>query len=389
MVSVLMCTYNREKFLARAIDSVLNQTYKDLEFIIVDDGSTDGSEALVRSYVDPRIRYLKLEQNSFYCYAANCGLGYCKGDYVAFINSDDEWLQEKLERQVHFLENHREYGACFSAAYLFDNEGKDVTDENPGMRDTFARQYASQKECLRFFFERGNSLCHPSALVRKDVLDQVGGFNLMYCQTADYELWVRIVSRVPVYVTDERLLWFRWDMKAKSQVSSHTIEHTVRTYNEQSLIRRDLLDRLTDEQVTEYFREDFRRQDSASHLEVEFERCFLLMKSYEWMEYPMAVAMERLERVLNLPGAMDVLRDHFQINIFDIYARNKAHLYLDPWKKAEEERQQNIIARQQEQIEYWKRQSARWKRQAFEYADSTSWKLTEPLRRLGRKLILK
>ena len=86
MVSVLMCTYNRRFCLKQAIDSVLCQTYPDFEFVIVDDGSTDGTEELIKSYQDPRIRYFKLDQNSFYCYAANQGLDHCQGDYVAFMH---------------------------------------------------------------------------------------------------------------------------------------------------------------------------------------------------------------------------------------------------------------------------------------------------------------
>ena len=101
MISVLMSTYNRAAYIKRAIDSVLAQTYKDFELIIVDDGSTDNTGEIIESYQDERIIYLPLAQNSFYCYAANYGLKKCKGDYVAFINSDDEWMPEKLEKQIH------------------------------------------------------------------------------------------------------------------------------------------------------------------------------------------------------------------------------------------------------------------------------------------------
>ena len=102
-----MCTYNRRFCLKQAIDSVLCQTYPDFEFVIVDDGSTDGTEELIKSYQDPRIRYFKLNRNSFYCYAANQGLGHCQGDYVAFMNSDDAWLPDKLEKQVSVMEQNR------------------------------------------------------------------------------------------------------------------------------------------------------------------------------------------------------------------------------------------------------------------------------------------
>lgn len=379
MVSVLMCTYNREPYLRRAINSVLGQTYEDLEFIIVDDGSIDGSEALVKSYSDVRIHYMRQEENMFYCYAANYGLKHCKGDYIAFMNSDDEWLPEKLEKQVSFMESNPEYGACFSAAFLMDDEGRDVTDECPDMRDTFARQFYSQKDCMRFFFRHGNSLCHPSAMVRKEVFKKVGGFHLMYCQLADFELWVRIVSRFPIYVMPDRLLRYRWDVREKNQVSSATVEHLVRSYNQQVLIGRDLLEWLTDEQLTEYFAEDFVNAGSSSHLELEFERCFLLMNCNGGMEYPKAIGMDRLCRVLNREGAMEVLRTHFGMSIFEIYEMQKEHIYPDPWKKKEYEMQQDRIAGLKEE-------NRRLKGLVSEYAGSTSWKLTEPLRRLGRRV---
>ena len=127
MVSVLMCTYNRRFCLKQAIDSVLCQTYPDFEFVIVDDGSTDGTEELIKSYQDPRIRYFKLDQNSFYCYAANQGLGHCQGDYVAFMNSDDAWLPDKLEKQVSVMEQNRMLGACFTRVYLVDESGNDLS----------------------------------------------------------------------------------------------------------------------------------------------------------------------------------------------------------------------------------------------------------------------
>ena len=137
MVSVLMCTYNRRFCLKQAIDSVLCQTYPDFEFVIVDDGSTDGTEELIKSYQDPRIRYFKLNRNSFYCYAANQGLDHCQGDYVAFMNSDDAWLPDKLEKQVTVMEEDRMLGACFTRVYLVDESGNDLSEECRDMAELF------------------------------------------------------------------------------------------------------------------------------------------------------------------------------------------------------------------------------------------------------------
>ena len=110
-----MCTYNREQYLKRAIDSVIAQTYTDWDMIIVDDGSTDNTKQLVSYYADPRIQYIKMDKNRFYCYAANHGLEQCRGDYVAFQNSDDEWLPDKLEKQMRFMEEHPELAPVYGS----------------------------------------------------------------------------------------------------------------------------------------------------------------------------------------------------------------------------------------------------------------------------------
>lgn len=419
MISVLMCTYNREEYLRRAIDSVLNQTYGDLEFIIVDDGSTDGSESLIKEYKDDRIRYYPLERNSYYCYAANYGLQYCSGQYVAFMNSDDIWLPNKLEKQIDFMESHKDYGACFSAVALIDDQEQDVTDECWQMRDLFARQYASQKDCLSFLLKYGNSLCHPSALVRKELLNKVGTFNLMYCQLADYDLWIRIVSETPIHVLEERLVQFRWDMKKKDQISIATKENSVRAFNEQILIRKQLVERLTDEKFLRFFGDQFKNSKSASHLELEFERAFLLEECMSEAPGLKVLGIEKLEQVMRQPGAMETLRGHFGMDIFDLYCWNKEHIYKDPWLMAEFteleqtiRHQGNLMKQMQQQmneksqqIDEKNQQIGERNRQISEkdrqigilstqveqqgqlievYANSTSWKVTEPLRKLMR-----
>lgn len=377
MVSVLMCTYNRAYCLRQAIDSVLNQTYTNFEFIIVDDGSTDETEALIKLYTDSRIKYLQMEQNSFYCYAANYGLQHCKGEYIAFINSDDEWMPDKLEKQVEFLTKNKKYGACFSAVYLMDADGNDVTAENRQMRDLFAQKYNSQKECLQHFLSKGNTLCHPSALVRKSILDQIGGFNLMYCQVADLDLWIRIVTVAPIYVFDERLMRFRWDIRKNNQVSSATRENTVRTFNEQMMIRKDLVERLSDDQFIKFFGEKFKNKLSRSHLEIEFEKAFLLAECLGEVPELKILGIYKLEQVLRMPGAMDVLRNHFGMRIHDVYEWNKAHMYNELWLAEErnekyEEQKRQLIEKHRMEIE--------------EYENSKSWKITAPLRNIARRL---
>lgn len=383
MVSVLMSTYNRANYLRRAMDSVLNQTYQDIEFVIVDDGSTDGSRELIESYDDERIKFIPLERNSYYCFAANYGLKSCMGQYIAFMNSDDIWLPEKLEKQVAFLEQNPEYGACFSDVYLIDNDGNDITDKPTQMRGTFSQKNRTQKEWLEYLLCQRNVLCHPSALVRKDVLDQVGGFNLLFCQLADYDLWIRIVAETPIHVFQEKLIKFRWDIDGQNQISSATEGKVARDYNERLIIRRESVERLTDEQFKKFFGDRFKNPDSTTHLEIEFEKAFFLAECMEEAPNWKILGMDKLEKVLRLPEAVETLRNHFGMDIFEIYEWNKTYMYRDPLILDICEQQKRTIEWQEER---YRQEVEAHRKQVDEFLNSTSWKMTAPLRRLMGKL---
>ena len=393
-----MCTYNREHLLKYAMDSVLNQTYQNLEFIIIDDGSTDGTKELIKSYRDERIRYFKMERNSYYCYAANYGLEKCQGKYIAFMNSDDIWNLDKLEKQVNFMEEHKEYGACFSSVILIDNEGNDVTDECPDMRDLFGKQFETQKERFHYLFKCRNCLCHPSALVRKDLMDELGGFNLMYCQTADYDLWLRMMIEKPVYVFQEPLIQFRWDVKAKEQISCATPGNVIRTFNEQVMIQKRLMEMISDEKFVKFFGSQFKNKNSASKIELEFEKAFILAESIGDAPDLKVLAIEKLEETMRSPKALDILREHFHMDIFEVYNWNKEHMYMSKWLLKEiddiqltanhQKNLKNVLEEQKAELlkkaEEQERLISYYQNVIREYENSTSWKVTKPLREFMR-----
>ncbi len=119
MISVVIPTYNRRKLLERALDSVLAQTCTDIEVLVVDDLSDDGTEEYLKNHPDKRVRYLRLEEKGGACVARNTGIMNAKGDYIAFQDSDDEWLPEKLEKQLTFLQkNDADVVFCTCARYL-------------------------------------------------------------------------------------------------------------------------------------------------------------------------------------------------------------------------------------------------------------------------------
>lgn len=103
MISVIIPTFNRAKTIQRAVNSVLKQTYKDIEVIIIDDGSTDNTEDIIKEINNSKIKYIKLDKNYGACYARNVGINMAKGEYLTFQDSDDEWVEEKLQLQLNNL----------------------------------------------------------------------------------------------------------------------------------------------------------------------------------------------------------------------------------------------------------------------------------------------
>ena len=179
-VSVLIASYNHEKYIGYAIQSVLGQTYQDFEIVIVDDGSKDNSVEVIRSFTDPRIRLICFEQNQGACTAAKRLLQEAKGEYIAILNSDDAFLPEKLAKQVDFLDKNDKYGAVFSYAQIIDEAGEIFTDENHFYSKIFVQENKSRHEWLRYFFYNGNCLCHPSIMIRSECYESVGFYDERY-----------------------------------------------------------------------------------------------------------------------------------------------------------------------------------------------------------------
>ncbi|MBC7228963.1 MAG: glycosyltransferase [Actinobacteria bacterium] len=124
LVSVILPTYNRAPSLARAIESVLNQSYGEIEVLVVDDGSVDGTMGLIRGFDDPRLRYFRLERNAGAAHARNVGLRSARGEYIAFQDSDDEWMPDKLHRQLRALEDHPEAAVAYTDMIWVSDDGR-------------------------------------------------------------------------------------------------------------------------------------------------------------------------------------------------------------------------------------------------------------------------
>lgn len=188
LVSCIITTYNREIFvLQRAIDSVLNQTHDNLELIIVNDSPENihlskQIKDLIESYANSKLTYLELPKNSGACFARNKGAELAKGDYLAFLDDDDEWLPTKLEKQLELFTD--EVGIVYCDNYIIQNGKRKYHQQiNPNhYNDDF-------KEILRGNFIGGVSF----PLLRKDIFWNVGGFDINFPSQQDTDLYIRII----------------------------------------------------------------------------------------------------------------------------------------------------------------------------------------------------
>lgn len=208
-VSVLMTSYNHERYVAEAVQSVLDQTFQDFEFIIIDDGSRDSTPQALRDFADPRINFTALAENSGACSAMNRCVREARGEFVAVINSDDAWEPERLARQVAFLDAHCEIGAVFSYVTAIDEASRPYEADTHYYTRLFDQPNRSRHEWLRHFFFWDNCLCHPSLLIRRECYENLGLYDERLAQLPDMDFWIRLCGRYSIYILPERLVRFR------------------------------------------------------------------------------------------------------------------------------------------------------------------------------------
>jgi glycosyltransferase involved in cell wall biosynthesis len=197
-VSVIIPTYNRARLLERAIRSVLNQTYQDFEIIVVDDVSTDSTKEVVESFNDERIRYIQHEKNRGEAAARNTGIKSASGKYIASHDSDDEWLPEKLGRQVRILENSpREVGVIYTGFWRIKGNGKIYIPPS----EVTKREGDIHKELLK-----GNFVGTPTTLIKRECFKTVGMFDERLFHLVDWEMWIRISKCYEFKYVDEPLV---------------------------------------------------------------------------------------------------------------------------------------------------------------------------------------
>ena len=187
-VSVIIPTYNRAHLIERAIKSVLNQTYQDFELIIIDDGSTDNTNEVLKKYIesDNRIQYIRHKINKGGSAARNTGIKNSVGKYIAFLDSDDEWLPEKLMEQLNvFKDESYEIGAVYSGFQYIDIKGNHKGRQHIPKSEGYIYDDLLTKNCV------GSA---STILIKKECLDQVELFDETLPSCQDWDMWIKIAK---------------------------------------------------------------------------------------------------------------------------------------------------------------------------------------------------
>jgi glycosyltransferase involved in cell wall biosynthesis len=206
LISIIIASYNHAPYVVTAVTSVLQQDLTDIEVIVVDDGSDDGTPDIVEKIKDTRLSLIRLNQNRR-IHPRNLGLRLSSGRYIAFQNSDDEWLPDKLSAQIKVLEKNRNVVACFTGVKLIDENGKQLSGSFA--EGAFTTNNRKNTAWLRYFFDAGNCLCLPSAIVRRSDINSVGQFRSSLIQLSDLDLWVRLAAVGDFHIIDTRLTRMR------------------------------------------------------------------------------------------------------------------------------------------------------------------------------------
>ncbi len=220
VVSVLMPVYNGERYLKEAIESILNQTFRDFEFIIIDGGSTDGSPAMLASYQQKNDRiHVYYQENQRLAASLNMGCQLARGKYIARMDADDVSLPERLAKQVNYLEANPDIGVVGTWVQVIAENGKPSS----------IWRLPTAPFMIRWSLSFGNIIVHSSVMMRRDVIAQLGFYRMEALQAEDYDLWARASLATRVANMPEVLIRYRlWEGGATSRRPKENEQYAAR-----------------------------------------------------------------------------------------------------------------------------------------------------------------
>lgn len=275
-ITVLLPVYNCELYVQTAVESILNQTFTDFEFLIIDDASTDATVSIIKKIDDSRIQLIQKPVNSGYTNSLNSGLKLAKGEYIARMDGDDISYPERFAQQLAYLEAHPEVVVCGTNYKIVGNDKQIRLPENG--------------ESIKIGLLWGNCVCHPSVMIRKKLLDD---YSIQYDATKepaeDYDMWVRLLSLGKLYNLKEVLLEYR---VYGNQVSRKRAEEQKKNDVQVKFKMFQYLEVQWDEAEHEFLERNFRKTDVIDFKDI---------KIFKQVQYKLDVA-NTAKRFFELKG---------------------------------------------------------------------------------------
>lgn len=282
-ITVLMPAYNAETYIGEAIESILNQTFGNFEFIIVDDGSEDSTADIIDFYrsEDERIRPLKNESNKGLCFSLNRGLDAASGKYIARMDADDISLPERFEKQVSFMDSHHEVAVSSAWMKTIGKRKADVWTTPTSHNDILAQLFCN------------NCLWHPVAVIRREVLEFYDiRYDSRYPKAEDYKLWIDIAKHKKLANIPEILHRYRIHQSQKTKLDN-TFENQGKAY----LHYLKHLPGIRIELLTNFLSRDVTLDEVELHQKLFFEIPFAEEKQLdniqEWIDFLISVNREK------------------------------------------------------------------------------------------------
>jgi glycosyltransferase involved in cell wall biosynthesis len=303
-----MTTYNHERYITTAIQSVLDQTFRDFELVIVNDGSTDGTGERIRRFGDQRIVYLP-QQNQGPSLATNNAILASRGRYVALTSGDDVSYPRRLQRQIDAVAE-SSCNVIFSWFDFIDDAGRVIPGHfGDGRFDIHNR---SRAEYLRDLFFKGNFLHDVTALIDRQALLEAGLYDVATIQLQDFDMHLKLLTNHDFFVVPERLVGYR--MRSDRMNLS---KNSVRTVFELCQVYRRMLDRVPIELFREAFKDQVRTSDFNDGVELELEKAFVyLSHDQRWIQ---SLASEKLFGLFQNPEVRVVAKTRYSLGLPQLY----------------------------------------------------------------------
>ncbi len=232
-ISVVVPAYNAERSIGETIESILNQTMPPTEVIVIDDGSLDGTAGVVRGF-GTRVKYER-QENAGASAARNRGIALAKGEYLAFLDADDLWLPQKLEKQIALLERNPDLRWVYSDAFIF-------ADGQPESTTRVGRHLKLRSGNIFEALLLGDFIASPTPVIHREVFARLGAFLIQpprFVYAEDWEMWLRIAQYYPVGLVDEPLARYRMSTDSASQSLGSIRRHEIAVELLGSVIRRN------------------------------------------------------------------------------------------------------------------------------------------------------